>query len=177
METMQVYYANLEAYNSGRMIGDWLKPSKFESLEDFEKAIKKVTKNADEVAVHDYDNFPNMGEYPSAEEIYNFAHQVKEVVDSYHFLTMDIIMEYIDAMQQYHGIPNFDEIDFNDEFIGLYDTLKDFAEWHAYDVDSFESIPEHMRRFFDWDYYAESLEREYIIITTSNYCKAVFKKY
>ena len=169
---MQVYYANLGAYNSGRMVGDWLEPSEFESLEDFEKAIKKVTKNADEVAVHDYDNFPNMGEYPSAEEIYNFAHQVKEVIDSNHFLTMDIIRDYIDATGR-----SIEEIDFDDEFIGLYDTLKDFAECHAYDVDNFESIPEHMQRYFDWDYYSKVLEREYIIITTSDYNKAVFKKY
>ena len=169
---MQVYYANLGAYNSGYMIGDWLEPSEYDTLEAFQKAIKKATKNADEVAIHDYDNFPNMGEYPSAKEVYNFAHQVKEVIDSNHNLTMDIIRDYIDLTGR-----SIEEIDFDDEFIGIYDTLKDFAEWHAYELNDFESIPEHMQRYFDWDYYSKTLEQEYIIVTTSDYSKAVFHKY
>ena len=73
-----VYFANLAEYNNGNMIGGWLYPLEYKTFEDFVTAIKKVTKNADEIAVHDYDNFPNMGEYPSHESIYKLAHALVE---------------------------------------------------------------------------------------------------
>ena len=34
----KIYVANLEAYNNGRMDGDWVTPTDYETFEDFEKA-------------------------------------------------------------------------------------------------------------------------------------------
>ena len=71
--TIKIYVASLEAYNAGRMVGDWLTPSNYSDFESFNYAIKLVTKNADEVAVHDYDGINLSNEYPDFEDLYEFC--------------------------------------------------------------------------------------------------------
>ena len=39
-----VYFANLSAYNSGRLIGKWVYPLLYDSFDDFAEAIKEATK-------------------------------------------------------------------------------------------------------------------------------------
>ena len=77
-----VWFANLEAYNQGRILGAWVYPLQYDSFDEFAKRIKEVTRDtvdyADEIAVHDYDDFPDMGEYPCHKELYELIHAVND---------------------------------------------------------------------------------------------------
>ena len=76
--TIKIYVASLEAYNSGRMVGDWITPTDYLSFEKFNDAIQIATKNADEVAVHDYEGIDLDDEYPDFEELYYFCQAVED---------------------------------------------------------------------------------------------------
>ena len=80
--TIKIYVASLEAYNQGRMVGDWITPTDYLSFEKFNNAIQVATKNADEVAVHDYDGINMSNEYPDFEDLYEFC-QALENADEY----------------------------------------------------------------------------------------------
>ena len=67
-----IWAGSLSAYNNGTLLGDWLAPEDFQSYSDFNKAIKKATNNADEVAIMDYNNCPDFGEYPCIKSLYDF---------------------------------------------------------------------------------------------------------
>ncbi len=158
----KIYVANLEAYNNGRMVGDWVTPTDYETFEDFEKAIQKATKYADEVAVHDYDYLPSaMGEYPDIEGIYNFCHQVE---DSY--LCLDALIAYAEYMCDSDVTQiNFDEAE--DLYCGKYDSFQDYAEYYfdeCGDGAEIEKLPENLQFHFDMDSYARDLQHDYHVV-------------
>ena len=76
--TIKIYVASLEAYNQGRMVGDWVTPTDYLSFEKFNDAIQVATEYADEVAVHDYDGINLSNEYPNFEELYYFCQALKD---------------------------------------------------------------------------------------------------
>ena len=93
---MKIYIACLAAYNSGCLHGNWI--DVHGDAEEMEKEAQKVIKtspvpDAEEWAIHDYDDFPNMGEYVSLEKIAEIADMiessdqdadvVKAVIDNY----------------------------------------------------------------------------------------------
>ncbi len=168
-----IYFANLEAYNNGRMVGGYLYPLDYDTFASFYIAIKEVTRNADEVAVHDYDDFPNMGEYPNHESIYNLAH----ALDNSH-LDNEIIIKYFNDYYGYDFEELEDEIqDIEDAFISTYDTFKDFADERA-DDDIRYRIDKDAQQFvfnnFDYEGYAIDLRHSYNVIDLNNYQVAIF---
>jgi len=176
LKTQGVYFANLEAYNNGRMVGGWLYPLEYDSFTDFEKAIAKITRFADEIAVHDYDDFPNMGEYPNHESIYNLAH----ALDNSH-VPNEIIIKYFN---DYYGY-DLEELeeniqDIENAFISTYDTFKDFADERA-DEDILNIIDKDAQQFvfnnFDYKGYAIDLRHSYNVIDLNNYQVAIFHQY
>ncbi len=155
----KIYVANLEAYNNGRMVGDWVTPTDYETFEDFEKAIQKATKFADEVAVHDYDYLPSsMGEYPDIEGIYNFCHEIE-----HSFLCLDALIAYAEYMCDSDVTQiNFDEAE--DLYCGEWDSFKEYAQDYCDQVGDLQSIPEHLQYYFDMDSYARDLEHNYHVV-------------
>jgi len=180
LKTQGVYFANLEAYNQGRMLGAWVYPLQYDSYEKFAKRIKEVTRDtvdyADEIAVHDYDDFPNMGEYPNHESIYNLAH----ALDNSH-LDNEIIIKYFNDYYGYDFEKLEDKIqDIEDAFISTYDTFKDFADERA-DEDILNIIDKDAQQFvfnnFDYEGYAIDLRHSYNVIDLNNYQVAIFHQY
>ena len=168
-----VYFANLEAYNNGRMVGGWLYPLDYDSYADFEKAIKKVTRFADEIAVHDYDDFPDLGEYPDHEKLYDLIH----ALDDSHLDNEVIIKYYNDYI-----CGDLEELedhiqDIEDSFISVYDDFKEYAyEMAELEIES--TVNKEARQFvynnFDYDGYARDLEHSYNVIDLPCYKVAIF---
>ena len=52
---MRIFVESLSAYNSGRMVGDWIAPLDYDE-EDFLKKVEEVTKGADEKFVTCYEH-------------------------------------------------------------------------------------------------------------------------
>ena len=172
-----VYFANLSAYASGRLVGKWVYPLLYDSFEDFAEAIKEATKEgteyADEIAVHDYDNFPNMGEYPNHESIYNLAH----AIDGSH-LDDEVLIKYF---KNYYS-SNIEELadhisDIENAYIGEYGYFEDFANEIA-DSDIESLVNKDAQQFvfnnFDYDKHARDLEYSYNVITLDNNRVAIF---
>ena len=173
-----VYFANLAAYVSGRLVGDWVYPLQYDSFEDFAEAIREATKDgtdyADEIAVHDYNNFPNMGEYPDHESIYNLAH----AIDGSH-LCDEIIIKYFGDYYGYDLEELTEHIqDIEDAFIGEFDTFRDFADEMADEhIQSFnKEIQQFVFFYFDYEKYARDLEHDFHVITLDNYNVAIFNQ-
>ena len=173
-----VYFANLSAYVSGRLVGKWVYPLLYDSFEDFAEAIKEATKDgteyADEIAVHDYDNFPDLGEYPDHESIYNLAHAIEES-----YLDDEVLIKYF---KDYYS-NDFEELsdcisDIENAYIGEYDNFRNFADERA-DEEIQIKIDKHAQQFvfnnFDYEGYARDLEHSYNVIKLDNYSVAIFQ--
>jgi len=167
-----LYFANLEAYNSGRMVGGWVWPLHHDSIESYYKAIKRVTRNADEVAIHDYDDFPDMGEYADHGELYEMIHAVE---DSH--IDNEILFKYM-ANQHNYSIDLINEAE--ETFVGsLYDSFDDFANDQAHqDIECL--IDKKAQQFvfnnFDYDGYSRDLQHSYYSFELSTYEVAIFHR-
>jgi antirestriction protein len=168
-----VYFANLEAYNSGRMVGGWLYPLDYDCYADFEKAIKKVTRFADEIAIHDYDDFPDMGEYPDHEKLYDLIH----ALDNSH-LDNEVILQYYNDYYS-NDLEDLEENiqDIENNFITIRDNFKEYADELA-ELDIENLVNKEARQFvynnFDYDGYARDLEHSYNVIDLPSYEVAIF---
>jgi hypothetical protein len=61
-ETPRIYVADLEAYNNGRLVGEWLDLDDYNDADELMDAIQDVLKKSggEEYAIHDYENFPSI---------------------------------------------------------------------------------------------------------------------
>jgi antirestriction protein len=78
MDAPAIYVANLAAYNAGSLRGAWINPSS-DKDELSEQVLAAIGGNADnEWAIHDYNLFPSLGEYPSLADVAKVAAMFEE---------------------------------------------------------------------------------------------------
>ena len=163
--TIKIYVASLEAYNSGRMVGDWVTPSDYLSFEKFNNAIQVATEYADEVAVHDYDGINLNNEYPDFEELYYFCHALKDS-----WLDEEIILAYAEDT----GDELDNELIANAEnsYVGTYSSFQEYAdEWADEQLRDTDDV---LKNYFDYESHARDLEYDFMVCDVSNYNVAVF---
>jgi len=168
---MGMWFASLDAYVSGSLVGGWLYPLDFDSFDEFAEAIKRVTRNADEVAVHDYDDCPDMGEYPGHEELYNLIHAIEDsCIDN------EILIKYMSNQHDYSA----DLVQEAEEsFITTADSFEDFAyEYAEQDIENIvnKDALQFVFNYFDYDVYARDLEHSFNVIELDNYYVAIFNQ-
>ena len=163
--TIKIYVASLEAYNQGRMVGDWITPTDYLSFDKFRWAIMNATKNADEVAVHDYDGINLSNEYPDFEELYYFCHALEDS-----WLDNEVILAYA----EYTGEELDNELIAKAEecYVGTFSSFQeyadDFADEQLHNTDDF------LKNYFDYESHARDLEYDFMVCDVSNYNVAVF---
>jgi antirestriction protein len=120
METPKIYVADLEAYNNGRLVGEWLDLTDYNDADELMDAIQDVLKKSggEEYAIHDIEYIPRSmySEYMGKrdfEEIY----EMMELADR-NDLPLEVVM---DVVSQYDSSAV-------DEFYGKYDSADDFAQ-------------------------------------------------
>ena len=167
-----IYVACLAAYNSGHLHGSWIVPSQDE--EELQEQINKILKSspvayAEEWAIHDYNNFPNLGEYPSIKNICAIAEAMETFEPT-------VVHGYLENFGYSHV--DYDTLigDIDDAFIGTYDSFRDFADDTAEDT-LLMDCPEHIRNYFDYDAYARDLEMDYFTSEASGYQVHIFRNY
>ena len=175
-QKMGIWFANLSAYNSGRLVGKWIYPLNYDSFDEFAKAIKDGTRDtvdyADEIAVHDYDNCPDMGEYPDHQELYNLVHAIE---DSY--IDNEILIKYMSNQHDY-SVDLVQEAE--ESYITTADSFKDFAyEYAEEDIQNIvnKDAVQFVFNHFDYDGYARDLEHSFTVLELDNYNVAIFRHY
>lgn len=162
---MKIYVACLASYNAGRLHGAWIdvdtdKDVMAAKIEAMLKASPML--DAEEFAVHDYDEFPNMGEYPSLDAIAATAELVELAAER-----QIAPSDFHHIADNWHG--NADDIRraLEDDFHGFYEDFDEFVEQYADDF-LLINIPERVARYFDYDALARDLMIEYTVIELSD---------
>lgn len=113
-------------------------------------------RSAEEYAIHDYDGFPNLGEYPGLQKIADVAAFVEDA-------THGLDAEDVTAVLEYYG-GNLDDAReaLEDKFCGKYDEFKDYAEECADQTLEAHGIKDDhpLFSYFDVERYARDLAME-----------------
>jgi len=119
-DSPRIYVADLEAYNNGRLVGQWLDLSDYNDADELNDAIQELLNGwgKEEYAIHDAENLPSgmYSEYMGArdfEQLYEMMDLAKE-----NDLPLAVVQEIV---SQY-------DTDAIDNFYGRYDSAVDFAE-------------------------------------------------
>tara|TARA_S200002703_G_scaffold68115_1_gene59200 strand:- start:466 stop:969 length:504 start_codon:yes stop_codon:yes gene_type:complete len=150
MQDNQIYVACLAAYNSGHLHGEWITPAN--DKDELQAQINKILKSspiedAEEWAVHDYNNFPNLGEYPGIENII----KVQEAIDEH---DADVVSAFLENW----SIEDLDHVD--DAYYGKYSDFSEFAQSLA-DETMLIDCPQHIQNYFDYDKWERDLSHDY----------------
>jgi len=157
--TPKIYVACLASYNQGMLHGDWIDLTDCKEFNDLQQKVDQIIKSskafgAEEVAIHDYDNFLDLGEYPDFQKLF-------EVYQAINNSEIDNAILYAHIERNFgvdYFLENPDQIlQIEDSYVGDWQDFKEYAEHYAYEVDEFQSIPEHMQHWFDWESYSQDL--------------------
>lgn len=160
---MKIYAACLASYNAGRLHGAWIdvetdKDAMAAKVDAMLKASPMP--NAEEFAIHDYDEFPNMGEYPSLDAIAETAELVELAEEN----GIDA-SDFARIADNWHG--NADDIrSAFDCFIGVRSSFEEFAEEMADECLLYDA-PESLAMYFDYEAYARDLAHDYTAVDLS----------
>ena len=163
VEKSLIYVACLASYNSGILHGAWIEPKT--DKDELEAQIAKVLKaspspDAEEYAIHDYDNFPNLGEYPDLEKVI----EVVEAIKLHGVKAVEGFIEHFSLEDLEH---------FEEAFHGTYDSFKEFAEDYAEDC-ILGDCPEHIKNYIDYDRIERNLSYDYLECKADNYKVHIF---
>jgi len=147
----QVYVACLAAYNSGHLHGEWITPKtdKDELQEQIDKVLKSSPiQGAEEWAIHDYDSFPNLGEYPDLDKLI----QVQEAIDEHGQYVVNAFLEN-------WSVEDLDHID--EAYYGEYDSFSEFAQQLADDTIEGLNGNSTLASYFDYEKWERDLSYDY----------------
>ncbi len=145
---MRIYVASLSDYNAGILHGRWIDlPSTAREINDEiqEMLTESKQENAEEWSIHDYDNFPSMGENPDLDELVTMAEALEEHGDAFR--------AWMDNSSSNRDVSDFEE-QFMGEHSSLADYIQDFWEESGFKAEAWP----HPTNYIDWDRLAHDWE-------------------
>jgi len=111
----------------------------------------------DEWELADYEHSPR-----SCGNVQAFYVNAEQLNDLYDNDELDLINDLADCIDT-GGYMTLDELIryHENNYAGKHDSKKDFAQEYAESVGDENAVPEHMRPYIDWDYYAKELLYDY----------------
>ena len=148
--TMQIYVASLSDYSAGKLHGEWIDVGTVSEMEaDIVKILKSSKEpNAEEWAIHDYNDFPNLGENPSLEEV----EEVGELIDEHG----DVFLAALD----YQNDIGYAKSSVEENFVGSGDSLSDIAYDYLESTGMLQEVPEFLRNYIDYEAYGRDMDIE-----------------
>jgi antirestriction protein len=137
-ESPKIYVADLEAYNNGRLTGEWLDLADYDDADELMEAIQKLLKKSggEEYAIHDAENIPKSlySEYMGRND-FQALYEVMETAKRF-----DLPLEVVQEIVSQYGEGGVEE------FQGKYDNAEDFAQQLVDDIgiESFNSYEYYM---------------------------------
>ena len=146
---MKIFVQCLACYNDGKLNGEWFDLTDYSDADTLQNAINEEIlhsgeDNHEEFAVHDYDGFPSMGEYPDLNEVFEVKELIEEHGDAFKE-ALDFMCGKVDDAKR-----------FMEGYAGEYKSEKDFAE-EMYDDLYSNQIPDYIYRYIDWNALARDL--------------------
>ena len=162
----QIYVACLAAYNNGHLYGKWITPKA--DRDELEAQIKEVLKfsqvaGAEEWAIHDYNNFPDLGEYPDLEKVCEVQRAFEEYEPS-------IVHGYLSNFCDWDAGSLKEDID--EAFVGTFDNFREYADQTA---DETMEIPDHIAGYFDYEGFAYDLAMDYWTAEAPGYQEHIYR--
>ena len=164
-QTKGTHNANLYRMSCLIQSGDFARQLDRAPTSDVEELSAEVAKvietspaeGAEEHAIHDYDGFPDLGEYPSLQSICDFV----EMVEDSDF-DADIVSAVVDEFPYDCGTAQH----VLDDNHGIHDSFQDYADWFADQMMACHDVGdgEWIKQYFDYDKFAEALSYDYIQI-------------
>lgn len=135
----QIYVVCLASYNNGAEHGKWLCASDYDLEEQIQKLLKESpVANAEEWAIHDYEDMPKLGTNPDIDRVIEIAEMVEEHGES--FL---VYMKHWDDVDRYE-----------EKYEGEFETELEFAHIYA---DGLMEIPTFLEYCIDYEAIANNL--------------------
>lgn len=153
MSSCKVYVADLSAYVSGRMVGEWVYVESSEQLSD---EIERIA-DGHEWAIHDSEGFGSWrhGENPDLETLCKVAAALEE-----HEGSMRAALEIeCDAERAVEMV--------EERYAGEYRSLEDWAESFLDDTGALKEVPDSLRYYIDFEKWARDAELSGDIVTAS----------
>jgi len=147
-DTPRIYVACLAAYNAGILHGQWIDAT--QEIDDIWNELREMLKSspvpdAEEWAIHDYDNFGGigLGEYESIEHV----HEIAEFIEEHGKLGAALLNNFCEDLDEAkQAIENC---------IGCYRSLEDYAiSW----LEETTEIPKHLEFYIDYEAMARDME-------------------
>jgi antirestriction protein len=139
----KIYVACLTAYNSGHLHGEWINAN--QDIDSLRKEIREMLskspiENAEEWAVHDYEDFGSIqiGEYASLDTISQMASFILEHGE----LGAEVINHACGALEDAQRL-------LEECYHGEFDNEEEFAYYWTHEVDGRE-IPEYLQHYIDY---------------------------
>ena len=145
-----IWVGSYGKYNKGILAGKWLKLEDYDNRDEFYEAAEELHNDeADpEFMFNDWEYLPEslVGESWVSEDVWPM-------------IKHDSPFEAKVAFVEWFG--KWDEDAFEDSFAGAWESDIDFAWEFAESVGDFNSIPDHLRAYFDIEKYARDLMFDY----------------
>ena len=162
----------LSCLNNGRVLGKWItaaeaaaeiedetaypyagqgEPATYPNTETTFTRCRKCGGDEWEIADHEY--IPR-----SCSTVKSFYENAEQLNDLYNAGELDTIHELATILDS-GGLMSLDELASYhvNNYAGKHDSDKDFAQEYAESVGDEDAVPEHMRPYIDWEWYAKEL--------------------
>lgn len=155
---MRIYAACLASYNAGILHGQWIDVDG--GVDAIKEEIDEMLKaspvpGAEEYAIHDYEGFPDaavtaFGEWPDFEEVFAVAESLTDSGEVF-----EAALEYLGNIKDALNCIE------RGDYIACGDSEEDVVREYLHDTGLLDSIPEELRRYFDYKHYARDLRGEW----------------
>ncbi len=154
---MRIYAACLASYNSGILHGKWIDVAG-EWVDEIRDQIgamleKSPAPDAEEYAIHDYDDLPNFGEHPDLQAIADYSRLVEE----YEKLGADGVRAIVDNCNG-----NIDHAERDCENAFFYDCFGRYADEIADEM--LQDVAPTIACYFDYEAHARDLAHDYTVL-------------
>jgi len=162
VEKPLVYVASLSDYNAGRLHGIWLDPA--QDLHDVREEVtgmlrRSRTPGAEEYAIHDFSGFGRhveLGEYTDLERVHALARGMQT-----YGMSFAAWWSYVNPLSSEEAELR---LQFEDEYLGTWGTVEDFAEQRLDDLGAVEAasqVPVWLQSYLALD--IESFARDMVL--------------
>lgn len=149
MTTPRIYIADLAAYNAGHLHGAWADATDADAIAETAAKVLATSPvfDAEELAIHDYDNFAGIRieEYQSFETVTAHALALLEHGPAY--------ASYVTDVDDSPAAPD----NFADAYLGHYPSAGDYAAELLESTGSLDQVPAELQPYLDLDAYGRDI--------------------